>query len=111
MKRLTEREACGLPVCSEEALEKCNGKCSECDYNYECFKRLADYEDTGLTPEEFRESIDFTLKLNAKLRDVIKDLKYYFDTNEENGVVYVPKFVIEKMINEHLKTNFYCLAV
>lgn len=27
-----------------------------------------------------------------------KDLKYYLDINEENGVVYIPKFVIEKMV-------------
>lgn len=69
-------------------------------------KRLAEYEDTELSPEEFKESIDFVLKLNAKVHKVIKDLKYYLDTNEENGVVYIPKFVIEKMVDEHLKTNF-----
>ena len=35
-----------------------------------------------------------------KERDKIKeDLKYYLDTNEENGVVYIPKFVIEKIVN------------
>lgn len=68
--------------------------------------RLADYEDLELSPEEFKESVDSVLELNAKVHKVIKDLKYYLDTNEENGVVYIPKFVIEKMINEHLKTNF-----
>lgn len=26
-------------------------------------------------------------------------LKYYLDTNEEDGVVYIPKFAIEKIIN------------
>lgn len=68
--------------------------------------KLAEYEDLELSPEEFKESVDFVLELNAKVHKVIKDLKYYLDTNEENGVVYIPKFVIEKMINEHLKTNF-----
>lgn len=38
--------------------------------------------------------------------NIKKTLKYYLDTNEENGVVYIPKFVIEKIVNEHLKTNF-----
>ena len=57
------------------------------------------YLDTGLTPEEFKESVDFTLELNKKLHKVIKDLKYYLDTNEENGVVYIPKFVIEKIVS------------
>ena len=66
-------------------------------------ERLAEYEDTDLTPEEFKESVDFTLELNKKIKKVLTDLKYYLDTNEENGVVYIPKFVIEKMVNEHLK--------
>ena len=42
----------------------------------------------------------------VKCRDFIcstdhikKTLKYYLDTNEENGVVYIPKFVIEKIVN------------
>lgn len=33
------------------------------------------------------------------LHEIKKDLKYYLDTNEENGVVYIPKFVIEKIVN------------
>ena len=69
-------------------------------------KRLAEYEDTDLTPKEFQESVDFVFELNAKVHKVIKDLKYYLDTNEKNGVVYVPKFVIEKMIDENLKIKF-----
>ena len=72
----------------------------------EVVERLAAYENTDLSPKEFKESVDFVLELNAKVHKVMKDLKYYLDTNEENGVVYIPKFAIEKMINEHLKTNF-----
>lgn len=82
--------------------EECD---STCNYAYD-IKRLKSYEKTELSPEEFKESVDFVLELNAKVHKVIKDLKYYLDTNEENGVVYIPKFVIEKMVNEHLKTNF-----
>lgn len=80
-----------------------NGKLISDKYaNYwgKAVDRLAAYEDTELTPEEFRESVDFTLELNKKLHKVIKDLKYYLDTNEENGVVYIPKFVIEKIVND-----------
>ena len=69
-------------------------------------RRLAEYEDLELSPEEFKESVDFVLELNAKVHKVIKDLKYYLDTNEEIGVVYIPKFVIEKIVNEHLKQTF-----
>ena len=36
----------------------------------------------------------------VNIEEIIKDkLKYYLDTNEENGVVYIPKFVIEKIVN------------
>lgn len=30
----------------------------------------------------------------------VEDLKYYLQTNEENGVVYVPKFVVERIVNQ-----------
>lgn len=32
--------------------------------------------------------------------DIVRTLKHYLDCNEENGVVYIPKFVVEKMIEE-----------
>ena len=35
------------------------------------------------------------LKEREKIK---KDLKWYLDTNEEDGVVYIPKFVIEKIV-------------
>lgn len=31
---------------------------------------------------------------------IIKDLKYYLNVNEEKGVVYIPKFVVEKLIRK-----------
>ena len=71
----------------------------------DAYYKLQQYEDLDLSTEEFKESIDFTIELNAKVNKVIKDLKYYLDTNEENGVVYIPKFVIEKIVSEHLKTS------
>lgn len=82
--------------------EECDGTCN---YAYDV-RMLKAYEKTELSPEEFKESVDFVLELNAKVHKVIKDLKYYLDTNEENGVVYIPKFVIEKMVDENLKTKF-----
>ena len=33
------------------------------------------------------------------LKEIKKDLRYYLDTNEEKGVVYIPKFVVEKIVN------------
>lgn len=32
--------------------------------------------------------------------DIIRTLQHYLDFNEEKGVVYIPKFVVEKMIEE-----------
>lgn len=46
--------------------------------------------------ESSRIAVD-ALKLQEKIK---KDLKYYLDTNEENGVVYIPKFIIENMIHK-----------
>lgn len=101
MDRLTSRDENGRAICKAEYGNTCDGRCDQCDYDYDCFKKLADYEDTDLTPEEFKESVDFILELNKKVRKVIEDLKYYLDTNEENGVVYIPKFVIEKIVNDN----------
>lgn len=43
------------------------------------------------------------LKQNAKQKDknlkhIKESLEFYLDSHEENGVVYIPKFIIEKMI-------------
>ena len=94
--RFTNRYSNGKAFIMNCALQSTNGI-------EDAIERLAKYEDTDLTPEEFKESVDFTLELNKKIKKVLTDLKYYLDTNEENGVVYIPKFVIEKMVNEHLK--------
>ena len=40
------------------------------------------------------------IELSEKLEDTIEDLQYYLENNEESGVVFVPKFVIEKIINQ-----------
>jgi hypothetical protein len=37
---------------------------------------------------------------HVEIEKIKKDLKYYLDTNEENGVVYVPKFILDKILNE-----------
>ena len=36
--------------------------------------------------------------------DIVRTLQHYLDFNEENGVVYIPKVTIERMI-ENLKDN------
>ena len=57
MDRLTQREN-GLayyPFCFRE--DTCEGtgvseKCEKCDFSFKVCEKLADYEDTGLSPEE-----------------------------------------------------------
>lgn len=51
--------------------------------NNEIADKLAAYEDTGLTPEEFKESVDFVLELNKKL-------KPYMDAEKEERLVILP---------------------
>lgn len=34
----------------------------------------------------------------AENKRIKENLKYYLNTNEENGVVYIPKFIVEKMV-------------
>lgn len=60
MDRLTARNHLGnvyLPEC----IKKCNGgpdpyECIDCTVEFAIYNRLAEYEDTGLTPEEVAEA-------------------------------------------------------
>jgi hypothetical protein len=42
---------------------------------------------------------EFAERLKELSDTVIADLKYYLETNEENGVVYIPKIFVEKTLN------------
>lgn len=46
------------------------------------------------------DALDLIRKQQAEFDNIKNDLKYYLDTNEENGVVYIPKFVVEKLIGK-----------
>lgn len=59
--------------------------------------RLAEYEDIGATPDELKTAVSLYLELSQKMRRIVKDMKWYLDANEEDGVVYIPKFVIEEI--------------
>lgn len=62
-------------------------KCKECLHYRICeYSRILDKE------IECRDFIYSTSHIK-------NTLKYYLDINEENGVVYIPKFVIEKIVN------------
>lgn len=74
------------------------------DINAVCFGILCNF--TPVCGEErAKEAVELvrTLqvendKLRAELEQVKQNLKYYLEVNEENGVVYIPKFMIEKMV-------------
>ena len=91
MERLTKRLSNG-DVIAWNSLEY---------YNYNDFKkvleRLAEYEDIGATPDELTTAVYLYLEMNQKMKKIVKDMKWYLDSNEEDGVVYIPKFVIEKI--------------
>lgn len=38
------------------------------------------------------------LKSSEELYEIKKELEYYLNTNEEKGVVYIPKFVMKKIV-------------
>jgi hypothetical protein len=59
------------------------------DYHFQDEYWFDAYEEKELQYTELVESYE----------KIKKDLKYYLDINEENGVVYIPKFVIERMVN------------
>ena len=44
--------------------------------------------------------IDRVNKYFDEINKVKEDLRYYADVNEDLGVVYIPKFAIEKMIKK-----------
>lgn len=37
-------------------------------------------------------------RIFKELYEIKRDLEHYLNTNEEKGVVYIPKFVIEKIV-------------
>ena len=44
--------------------------------------------------------IDRVTNYFKNIDKIRNDLQYYMNVNEELGVIYIPKFVIEKMIKE-----------
>ena len=69
---------------------RCKGNREKCDFYPEVRERALEHYE-----EENKK-----LKSNRTQKYIIDTLKYYLDVNEENGVVYVPKFIVEKLIKE-----------
>ena len=56
---------------------------------------VSELEAHKLKAEMCDQKCDIVLK---ELFGIKKDLEHYLNINEENGVVYIPKFVIEKIV-------------
>lgn len=88
--RLTKRNADGI-ACSALPFESST---------YDLVDKLADYEDTGLSPEEFKEKSESVLELYGKL-------KPYADAEEQGRLVILPCKVGDKVrdkIADHIFT-------
>lgn len=48
----------------------------------------------------FGDILDIINRQKKSMNKIKNDLKYYFDINEENGVVYIPSFAIKNLIDE-----------
>ena len=38
--------------------------------------------------------------MKGERKTINEDCKYYLENNEENGVVFIPKFVVERIVNQ-----------
>ena len=47
-----------------------------------------------------KNALDLINRQKAEIEKIKADLKYYLETNEENGVVYIPKFIINNLVKE-----------
>ena len=72
-------------------------------------KAILEAIDNEMMPLPFETDFDKAIKtakseaikeFAERLKKVKDDLKYYLDNNEENGVVYIPKFVINNLVKE-----------
>lgn len=68
----------------------CKGDKCQCDI-YSYVKKKA------LKEEKSKQNIK---QKDKNLNHLKESLEFYLDTHEENGVVYIPKFMIEKMVEE-----------
>ena len=53
------------------------------------------------------EAIDLINRQKLEIEKIKKKLQYYLNINEENGVVYIPKFVVDNLVKEmtEVETN------
>lgn len=67
------------------------------DLNYQETNRLCTEFDRLISKNKQSEAECIALRYQVKT--IKEDMKYYLENNEENGVVFIPKFVVEKIIS------------
>lgn len=58
------------------------------------------YFDGNCRDKDGYEKCPYTFLNQNVLQKVKDDLQYYLNVNEEKGVVYIPKFVVKKLISK-----------
>lgn len=70
----------------------------------EAIMRIEDHKRIHYAKEsrarKITEALDMAVSALNNQKNIKESLKYYLDINEENGVVYIPKFIIEKIVYE-----------
>ena len=84
----------------EEAIALLNEQYETCKRIYDC---SADQRKSYPNVPQFMEALGMALSAlrpvsREQLDVVINSLKLRLENNEENGVVYIPKFAVEEMI-------------
>jgi hypothetical protein len=77
--RLTRVDEDGTVLCLKCVDEECNGNCLSCEHDIEAMEKLAEYEDTGLMPEQIEAMKGFANTVGNELAEY-KDL-------EEQGLI------------------------
>lgn len=52
-----------------------------------------------------KDALDLINRQKAEIEKIKKKLQYYLNINEENGVVYIPKFVVDNLVKEMTEEN------
>ena len=83
-----------------KAVECCNkpireNSCTECAF----------YRSGKCSSNMLNAALNLINRQKAEIEKIKKNLQYYLNTNEENGVVYIPKFVVDDLVKEITEEN------
>lgn len=77
MNRLTERDERTGNAYFPNCFEGCDGVCGKCDHETDFCERLADYEDTGLTPKQIIQMDELYRENCEELAELQKEIFGY----------------------------------